>query len=80
MNHPNVDMFLVHGWHSLAAILTQSQSFASVTLLQVCMMSKKRTHDEKKHNYYNYTISLLAAHTSVVAVEMQAFPVLEPEF
>ena len=44
------------------------------------MMSKKRTHDEKKHNYYNCTISLLAAHTSVVAVEMQAFPVLEPEF
>ncbi len=79
MNHPNVDMFLVHAWHSLAAILTQSQSFTCVTLLQVRRMIKKRVQDKKKHNYYNYTNSLLVAHLRVVAVEMQAFPVLEPE-
>jgi hypothetical protein len=78
-------MLLVHGRHSLAAILTQSQSLASVALLKARMMiNVKSLQDENSTiattTQFRCLLRNAIAHLDVVAVEMQAFPVLEPEF
>jgi hypothetical protein len=85
VNHPNVGMLFVHGRHSLAAILTQSQSLASVTLLTARMMiNVKSLQDENSTiattTQFRCLLRNAIAHLHVVAVEMQAFPVLEAEF